>query len=239
MFAVVTAGGGAAATAAKTAIKTVTEALSKLLGKVVSGVLKIIREVRALFVRAVEWVKAAVKFVKGKLSELCGRFAKMIEDVIEFFAKLLANCHESKLFCSFENIVAKLLKINKSRVGALKELASKIHMLRGRLGGQAIAVVEVRIGGAIKYVAATNAGAGWATPQLRALEELGITALKPVGKELVHAEPHVLQWVTDLRKGGETVDVLRWGVSAGEEGAYICYPCRTLMKGLGGGIEEF
>jgi len=60
-------------------------------------------------------------------------------------------------------------------------------------GHQAIADVEVRVGGAIRYVAATNAGAGWATPQVRALEELGITALKPVGKQLVHAEPHVLQ----------------------------------------------
>ena len=239
VFAVVTAGGGAAATAAKTALKTVVETLSKLLGKVVSGVLKIISELRALFVRAVEWVKAAMKFIKGKLSELCGRFAKLIEDVIEFFAKLLGSCHESKLFCDFEKVVAKLLKINKAQKGALKELAGKIHMLRGVLKGQAVAIVEVKVGSSVRYVAATNAGAGWAAPQLRALEELGVTVLKPAGKELVHAEPHVLQWVTDLRKGGETVDVLRWGVSAGEEGAHICYPCRAIIKSLGGEIEEF
>jgi uncharacterized protein DUF4157 len=239
VFAVVTAGGGAAAAAAKTAMKTVTETIAKLLGKVVSGVLKVVREIRAVFVKAVEWVKGAMQFVKAKLSELCGRFAKLLEDVGEFFARLLRDCHESKLVCDFGEVLAKLLKINKAQAGALKELAGKVHMLRGRLPGQAIAVVEVRVGNTIRYAAATNAGAGWAPAQLKALEGLGIKALDPVGKELVHAEPHVLSWVNDLRKTEKSVEVLRWGISAGEKGAYICYPCRTIIKQLGGIIEEF
>jgi hypothetical protein len=238
LFAVLTAGGGAAATAAKGALKSVTTTIGKLLGKVVSGVLKVVREIRAVFVKAVEWVKAAVKFIKGKLSELCGKFAKLLEDVGEFFAKLLRDCHESKLFCDFEQIIAKLLKINKAKAGALKELAGKLHGLR-RLEGQAIAVVEVRVGGTVRYAAATNAGAGWAPAQAAALEKLGIEKITPIGKELVHAEPHVDAWIKGLRKGGEKVEVLRWGISAGREGAYICYPCRTIIKSLGGAIEEF
>jgi uncharacterized protein DUF4157 len=240
-FAVVTAGGGAAATAAKTALKSVVETISKLLGKVVSGVLKIVREIRALFMKAIEWVKGAIVFIKGKLSELCERFAKLLEDVGEFFARLLRDCHESTLFCDFGQVLAKLLKINKGQVGALKELAGKIHMLRGVLEGQAIAIVEVRVGNTIRYAAATNAGAwgGWAPAQLKALSALDIKAIEPIGTELVHAEPHILSWVNDLKKTEDSVEVLRWGISAGQQGSQICYPCRTIIKGLGGVIEEF
>jgi len=100
VFAVVTAGGGAAITAVKAGIKSATGVLGKLVGKIVTGVLKLVEEIRLIFGKVVEWVKGAVKFVKGKLSEVGGRFAKLLEDVGEFFAKLLRNCHESTLVCN-------------------------------------------------------------------------------------------------------------------------------------------
>jgi hypothetical protein len=87
-------------TAAKTAISKATGILGKLIGRVVTGVLKVVEEVRTVFRSVVEWVKGAIKAVKGKLSEVGGQFAKLLEEVGEFFAKLLRNCHESKLVCN-------------------------------------------------------------------------------------------------------------------------------------------
>jgi Domain of unknown function (DUF4157) len=100
VFAAVTAGAGAAVTAAKSTIKGAVTVLGKIVGKVVGAILKVVEEIRVVFGKVVEFVKGAIKFVKGKLSEVGGRFAKLLEDVGEFFAKLLRNCHESKLVCN-------------------------------------------------------------------------------------------------------------------------------------------
>ena len=99
VFAALTAGGGAAVTAAKTAIKEAAGILGKLVGRIVTGILKIVAEVRTAFGKVAGWVKGALKAVKGKLSELGGRVAELLEGVGEFFAKLVRNCHESTLVC--------------------------------------------------------------------------------------------------------------------------------------------
>ena len=141
---------------------------------------------------------------------------------------------------SASDTIAKLLKIDKTKPGALKELAGKVHALRGELAGQTIAIVELKVGGTVRYVAATNAGAwgGWATAQRNALSKLGIETIEPIGTELIHAEPHVLRYVQELG-GKSNVQVLRWGMSAGPKGSHICWACRTIIKDLGGLIEEF
>lgn len=95
VFAALTAGGGAAVTGIKSAAR----AVGKLVGKVVTGILKVVEEIHLAFGKVVEWVKGALKFVKGKLSELGSRFTKLLEDVGEFLGKLLRNCHESKITC--------------------------------------------------------------------------------------------------------------------------------------------
>jgi hypothetical protein len=110
VFAVVTAGGGAAATGIKEAAKVV----GKLVTKIVTGVLKIIEEIRVLFGKVVKWVKGAITFVKGKLSELGSRFVELLEKVGEFFAKLLGKCHESKLVCDLPSKGGK--KVTKKKV---------------------------------------------------------------------------------------------------------------------------
>jgi hypothetical protein len=97
VFAVLTAGGGAAVTGIKNAARVV----GKLVGKVVAGILEIVEELRLAFGKVIEWVKGAIKFVKGKLSEVGSRFTKLLEDIWEFFGKLLRNCHESKINCKF------------------------------------------------------------------------------------------------------------------------------------------
>ncbi|MDQ3062544.1 MAG: hypothetical protein M3R14_06725, partial [Acidobacteriota bacterium] len=58
-------------------------------------------------------------------------------------------------------------------------------------------------------------------------------------REVVHAEVNVLSWVNKLKKEGKKVQVLRWGVSSGRLGHYICDACRTIIDSLGGVIEEF
>jgi hypothetical protein len=121
VFAALTAGGGAAVTAAKTALREAAGVLGKLVGRVVTGVLKVVAEIRTAMGKAVEWVKGAIKAVKGKLSELGGGLAKLLEDVGEFFAKLLRNCHESKLVCEFGEAVTK----EKERAGLAVELTER------------------------------------------------------------------------------------------------------------------
>jgi hypothetical protein len=100
VFAAVTAGGGAAVTAAKTTIKGAAGVLAKIVGKIAGSILKLVEEIRLMFGKVVEIAKKAVTFVKGKLSGVSSRFAKLLEDVGEFFANLLRNCHESKLVCN-------------------------------------------------------------------------------------------------------------------------------------------
>jgi hypothetical protein len=117
-----------------------------------------------------------------------------------------------------------------------------VHGLR-ELEGQAVAVVEVRVNGTVRYAAATNSGAGfgegWSAAQRNVLGEVGIEAIEPHLSELVHAEANVEAWVAAQRRAGKTVEVLRWGISAGRDGRYICGACRTIAARLGGLIEEF
>jgi hypothetical protein len=110
VLAVFTAGGGAAVTAAKASLRTAARMLEKLLGRIVSGVLKIVAEVRTVLGAAAKWIKGAIKSAKGKLGEIGGKFAKLLEDVGEFFATLLRNCHESKLVCELGEGAGKGIK---------------------------------------------------------------------------------------------------------------------------------
>jgi hypothetical protein len=236
VFAALTAG----ASTAVTAIKEGTGTIAKFLSKIVEGALKVVKEIKIFFGKIVDAVKEAIVFIKGKLKELSSKFVELLEDAGKFFGKLLGACVEhSPVKCDFEG-VEKLLKVEKSRTGAMKELAGKVHGLRGTLKGQAIAVFEVRVGGDVRYVATTNSGAwgGWAPTQLSALEEAGIEAIPPWGTEIVHAEGNFAAWVNSLRRSRQKVEVLRWGASAGETGETICTPCRSIMRSLGAGDPE-
>jgi hypothetical protein len=133
----------------------------------------------------------------------------------------------------------KLQKIDRSAKMALKELAGGIHGIRGRLKGQAIAVVEVEVGTTIRYAAATSSGAGWSRRQTALLRKLGIEQIPANLGEVVHAEGNVRAWVDGLKKSGQEVRVKRWGISAGINGKYICTACREIARQLGGIIEEF
>lgn len=234
VFAALTAGGGAAITGIKEAVGVV----GKLFARVTTGILKVVEEIKVVFTKVVGWVKGAIQFLKGKLAALSGRLAELFEQVGEFLSRLLGSCHESRLVCNFKAVIGKLAKINKGAPGAMKELAGKIHGLRPPKG-QAIALVEVRVGSEIRYAAATNSGAGWAVAQTKALGELGIEKIPSVGRELIHAEANVDHWVQGLRNTGQKVEILRWGVSATAEGGFICSACRGIIARLGGTIEEF
>jgi Domain of unknown function (DUF4157) len=103
VFALLTAGAGAALTA----IKEGTGTIAKILAKVVSGVLKVVEEIKQFFGKVVDIVKEAVAFVKGKLKELSGKFVELLEDVEAFLAKLLRVCEEhSPMKCKFEGAEA-------------------------------------------------------------------------------------------------------------------------------------
>jgi hypothetical protein len=125
-----------------------------------------------------------------------------------------------------------------SKVGSFKEVAGKIHGMR-QPKGQAIAVIEVRVGDKIRNAAAANSGAGFTPEQLSRLRELDVEVIPSFGKELVHAEQNIAAWVANLRTQGMQVQVLKWGVSATRTGAYICTGCRQIAKELGGVVEEF
>jgi hypothetical protein len=129
VFAALTAGGGAAVTAAKTALREAAAVLSKLLGRVVTGVLKVVSEIRAAFGRAVGWIKGAFAALKGKLSEVGGRFAKLVENVEEFLAKLLRNCHESKISCKWPKHHPWPQYLGGLREQTLKKLPRRLHEL--------------------------------------------------------------------------------------------------------------
>jgi hypothetical protein len=242
-FAALTAGGGVAVTAAKTALREAAEVLGKLAGRVVSGVLKVVAEIRTVIGKAVDWMKGGLGVLKGKLSEVGEGTSKLFKKIVAFLERLLGKCHESKLVCDLgERALVALRKIDKSRRGAMKQLAGRVHGLH-ELEGQAVAVVEVRVNGTVRYAAATNSGAGfgegWSAAQRKALGEVGIEAIEPHLSELVHAEANVEAWVASQRRAGKMVEVLRWGISAGRDGQYICGACRTIAARLGGLIEEF
>jgi hypothetical protein len=133
----------------------------------------------------------------------------------------------------------KLQRIDRSAGMAMKELAGGIHGIRGRLKGQAIAVVEVEVGTTIRYAAATSSGAGWSSRQTALLRDLSIEQIPPNLGEAVHAEGNVRAWVDGLKKSGQKVRVKRWGISAGINGKYICAGCREIVHQMGGIIEEF
>jgi hypothetical protein len=129
VFAALTAGGGAAVTAAKSALREAAAVLSKLLGRVVTGVLKVVSEIRAAFGRAVGWIKGAIAALKGKLSEIGGRFAKLLENVEEFLAKLLRNCHESKISCKWPKHHPWPQYLGGLREQTLKKIPRRLHEL--------------------------------------------------------------------------------------------------------------
>ena len=99
LFAVLTAGGGAAVTAAKTGLRTALGVVKKFVGRVVGGFLKLFGEIRAAFSVVGGWIRKAAKAIKGKFASISERLAKLLDDIGEFFAMLLRNCHESKLRC--------------------------------------------------------------------------------------------------------------------------------------------
>lgn len=101
LFAVLTAGGGAAVTGAKAGLEAAVQFLKRIAGTVIGGFLKVFEEARVVFSKVVEVVRAAAQYVKGKLAQLGERFAKLLEDIREFFATLLKNCHESVLSCKW------------------------------------------------------------------------------------------------------------------------------------------
>lgn len=128
VLAVFTAGGGTAVTAAKVSLKSATKMLERLLGRVISGVLKVVAEVRTALGTVAKWIKGAIKAVKGKLSEIGGTFAKLLEDVGEFFATLLRKCHESKLVCELGEAAERALQAISWKGFSKGELAE--HFLR-------------------------------------------------------------------------------------------------------------
>lgn len=124
------------------------------------------------------------------------------------------------------------------KLGAFKEMAGKVHGMR-RPKGQAIAVIEVRVGDKVRHAAAANSRAGFTPKQRARLRELNVEEIPSFGKELLHAEENIAAWVANLRNQGTKVQVLRWGVSATRTGDYICEGCLQIIKDLGGFIEKF
>lgn len=135
----------------------------------------------------------------------------------------------------------KLRKINKAAPMAMKQIAGQVHGIRGRPGGQTVAVVEVRVGTAVRYAAAKNSGSTWKGRQTKLLKDLGIEKIPSHLSESVHAEANVRAWVQGLEKqyGRQNVRVTRWGISAGRDGKYICDACREIARQVGGVIETF
>ncbi len=100
VFAILTGGAGLAVTGAKLALKEAVTILAKIVGKIAGSILKLVEMIRVVFGKVVDVVKQAFTFFKGKLGELGGKLGVLLEDIREFFAMLLRNCHESKLNCN-------------------------------------------------------------------------------------------------------------------------------------------
>jgi hypothetical protein len=123
LFAVLTAGGGVAVTAAKEGLGVATKFLAKIAGKITGAFIRLFEEARAIFGTIAKFVKEAVGFVKGKLKDIGGKLGKLFDDVVGFFAKLLGNCHESKLTCKLK-AAKRLLRWSSKRV---EEAASALQ----------------------------------------------------------------------------------------------------------------
>lgn len=98
IFGIITSGGGAVVSGMKTAAKL----LAKIGGKIIGSVLKVLKEIGKLFDFVIDIIKGAAKFVKGKmLGKLSGKLGKLLKRVKKFINRILKNCHESKIRCTF------------------------------------------------------------------------------------------------------------------------------------------
>ncbi len=99
VFALLTAGAGGIITA----IKEGTSTFAKILAKVVTGVLKVVEEIKLFFGKIVEAVKEAIAFVRGKLKELSTKLVELFEDAGKLLERLLKGCLEhSPVVCNLE-----------------------------------------------------------------------------------------------------------------------------------------
>lgn len=103
VFAYLTAGAGTAVTA----IKTVGRALAKLGGRVVGSVLRVFKLLLPYFDTVVDAVKAAGRFVKGRvLGTVTDQFADLLDTLKDLFNRFIKHCHESTLECDFPDQAA-------------------------------------------------------------------------------------------------------------------------------------
>lgn len=100
VFAAITAGTGVAVTAIKTTIGKVVGVLSKVLSKIVSGFRAVFAEIKLFLKPLAGMVRGAMGAAKGKIGAVGERFAKLLDDLVEFLTMLFNRCHESKLDCS-------------------------------------------------------------------------------------------------------------------------------------------
>lgn len=103
VFAYLTAGTGTAVTA----IKTVGRALAKLGGRIAGSVLRVFRLLLPYFDTVVDAVKAAGRFLKGRiLGSVADQFADLLDTLKNLFNRFIKHCHESKLECDFPDQAA-------------------------------------------------------------------------------------------------------------------------------------
>lgn len=105
VFAIITAGGGAAVTGVKVAAKF----LAKIGGKILGSVLKVFRTLYELFGSAVDVVKRGASFLKGKvLGKITGKLGRLLEKVKIFISRILKSCREnSPIVCNFAKAILK------------------------------------------------------------------------------------------------------------------------------------
>jgi len=98
LFAYLTAGTGTAVTA----IKAVGKTIAKRAGRLAGSVLRVFRALLPYFDDVIDVVKAAGKFLKGRvLGTVTDQFAELLDTLEDLFQQFLKHCHESKLTCDF------------------------------------------------------------------------------------------------------------------------------------------
>ncbi|WP_405864096.1 DUF4157 domain-containing protein [Streptomyces sp. NBC_00005] len=135
VFAIATAGGGAAVTGAKAGLKAAIGVLGKLGGVIAHGFMAIFGRLHNLLGSVATWIRQAFSAAKGWLAKVGEHLARLLNELRALFARLLKSCHESKLVCEFPkrwNRALGVLKRWRSRTysfGVNKILLTKERML--------------------------------------------------------------------------------------------------------------
>jgi RHS repeat-associated protein len=119
----------------------------------------------------------------------------------------------------------------------LTALANRVKGM-GQMGGATVEIALARLSdGSRVMVAGINSSATWTAEQLAELARLGIEVAPQAARRMrraPHAEENIAAHISSLGGRGE-----RWSRAVvGRGGSYVCHACQSMVRTIGGVIEE-